>query len=332
MWVTALALLPDGTLLAMFFQRLLKYAEGKWQRVYNFEQRLTSSDWVERMLWWRDGLWLGSAGLWFYQDENLQWISALPCDRVTALLLHDERTLVVGFHKAGVWRSSDGQHWEQLAYPVDPGSLYALTTDAQGNIWTVVQGDEPYPDAKRPVRPFTTSWNDSGWTTAMMEVWKYDQARAVWERYALLPKAIRATAITVDAENRVWIGAEGDGVWCYQNQLLIHKSRRVDVESLYADQHGRVWLVGLDDLEPHIWEHGTWKHILPSPGTDTQGNPLLWDFSIPSASCFDRRQERIWLGTRHGEIGWISTSPADELVVPRHAPWSEFYAPEVDYE
>ncbi len=326
--VTAMTCAPHDRLWVAFDHIIASYQEGAWEYGFHCPAQVTQDAPIEFMWWWQDAGWIGSYGLWRFQDRQLERIAVLPEDRVLALFCTNPHLFTIGFEQAGIWYTSDQEQWVSIANPGSYERLLACTSDALGNLWGVFQGNQLPPLSKR-LQYLTTVYANRTWTNTQQIVCMYDMARHIWTNPILLPKPIRVMDIRVDASSVIWISTEGDGIWQYTKTTWNHMSPNArkravrDLPSkyiiaLYADDYARIWSIHLRNIELGVYEAGIWYPVFIAPRSSSmeEEEHTIWIPNHTNAAFYDAEQQRIWIGTGGGEVGWIDVTSDNQRAQP----------------
>lgn len=107
-----------------------------------------------------------------------------------------------------------------------------------------------------------------------------------------LPAGQYVTSLTVDSQQRLWIGTQSNGVYCYARRRLTHPIAQGTITQIYEDSRHRLWVGS--------WNHGFWL-------IDPQGRIVNYRDLPQLPSNFVRTfcedsQGRIWMGTYLGLV------------------------------
>ncbi|WP_176133160.1 sensor histidine kinase [Hymenobacter sp. CRA2] len=209
---------------------------------------------------------------------------SLPSNTVNAILVDQQARVWVGT-QAGLClldpatqRFTRWQHLPNVPHSLPTDKVYSLYQDGSGLLWAGtdqgVASFEPRPSAFE--QPLSTSLTGSVW------------------------------AITEDAQRRLWVGTENNGLLCHDpatGQLTTYRANPADAQALpedfiravCPDRAGRLWVgtrsKGLACLDPATGRFRRFRH---NPADPTS---LSDDF----VRCvYEDRQGRIWVGTEGG--------------------------------
>jgi ligand-binding sensor domain-containing protein len=266
---------------------------------------------IDGCLWWRDQLWIYGRGLFSFQAGELQEPKALPSDQVHSIFIDVQHRLVLCFAEAGIWCSQDGLEWESISLPSEEKRLFACASDAEGNLWAVLQNNRPYIEGKR-VRYFTAFHHSRGWTNAQMSIWCYKRSQAAWQYVELLPKAARVMDMLLDEQGNCWIATEDRGVWQYSQATWSYFRSRYKfdggipsnfVEELYCTSPEMIWSYQFGD-HLGVYQDGNWHSVMIRLAEHNE-RYIYWRRPLLTTSCYDPYRQRIWFGTAQTEIGWL---------------------------
>ena len=125
-----------------------------------------------------------------------------------------------------------------------------------------------------------------------------------------LPGAAPASCLTVDKQGRLWIGTQGEGVYCHDRGRLTHPITEGNITTVYEDSRQELWIGS--------WNHGFW-HI-DRKGTVRymrQGQHVVSDFV--RAFCEDDPGD-MWLGTFHGLMRYSPRTGKSQLFTANRDP------------
>ncbi len=125
-----------------------------------------------------------------------------------------------------------------------------------------------------------------------------------------LPGAAPASCLTVDKQGRLWIGTQGEGVYCHDRGRLTHPITEGNITTVYEDSRQELWIGS--------WNHGFW-HI-DRKGTVRnmrQGQQLVSDFV--RAFCEDDQGD-MWIGTFHGLMRYSPRTGKSQLFTANRDP------------
>ncbi|RYU80751.1 sensor histidine kinase [Hymenobacter persicinus] len=228
---------------------------------------------------------------------------SLPSDAIKAVWLDAQGLLWVGTG-AGLARYLPGSggfvtYRHELATPhsLADNVVLSLFQDRSGLLWAGTEGG----------------------------VCSFEARPAAFTRYPITPGLPNSVwAVSEDAQRRVWVGTESEGLVCYDPVTKQRRQFRHDpadpgslsedfIRALCFDQQGRLWVgtqsEGLDCLEPGATRFTHYRHDPARP------NSLSADFI---RSLYLDRQNRLWIGT---EAGLTLFEPdAQRFTVFRHDP------------
>jgi ligand-binding sensor domain-containing protein/signal transduction histidine kinase/HPt (histidine-containing phosphotransfer) domain-containing protein/ActR/RegA family two-component response regulator len=184
--------------------------------------------------------------------------------------------------------------------------IWALHPDRAGNLWigTVTGGLVRYRDGE-----FTTFTTRDGLASDIVYTLDEDRSGAIWigtseglsrfqdGRFSTLASLARKSVkgLHLDTEGHLWVGTDGDGLYCLRDGGLTHYTKKDGLSSdriraLYADRKGRVW-IGTDESGLDVLENGRFKHLAPKGlARDTIRNIV------------EDRDGNVWVGTFGGGL------------------------------
>jgi ligand-binding sensor domain-containing protein len=289
--VFSLFITPFDAIWAVVGSQLFVHEQGHWQR-----EEMPADCTIAHFggfEWYRERLWARGLGLLMHDHQKWQSIRPDIFTMVTSTIVDRLDNLWVGTSTNGLWRTQDGQNWEQVVLPTKHMSIGALWCDDEGAIWIAETGRRP---ASRPIHYLR---NDV-WTTLPLP------SRPGFFRDI-------GTLIT-DTIGRLWAGStSGGGVWLWANNnwkhfaAVSHPDRKFGlpgswIRGLYVDRLQRVWSITQGGIG--CYDNGNWHlTVIPAPPG------VLFEMYglIPESHFFDNRG-KLWFGTRQGRIGRIDTT------------------------
>jgi signal transduction histidine kinase/ligand-binding sensor domain-containing protein/CheY-like chemotaxis protein len=185
-------------------------------------------------------------------------------------------------------------------------TIWALRADRAGSLWigTVTGGVVRYRDGR-----FTRFGTQDGLASDIVYTLEEDRAGDIWigtseglsrfheGRFTNLPGLSRKSVkgLHLDSQGRMWIGTDGDGLFCLKDGALTHYTTRDGLSSdriraLYADRKGRVW-IGTDERGLDVLENGVFTRREPQGlARDTIRNIL------------EDSDGNLWVGTFGGGL------------------------------
>ena len=209
-----------------------------------------------------------------------------------------------------LWMSIDGTLWtwsnDELRHRSEYGHVYALSADDSARVWFFSQllglvrsetnqvvsqpvKDDPIPTAICAAR------NGDIWQVAASSLRR--DRHGLRTAYALPEDLIGGSILTIfeDREQNLWLGSNGRGLIRLREKVVETYTTDDglpgnDIVVLAEDQLGRVWMGGFG-TGAGLYDQGRFHRL---PGLPAQQEDVI--------SLGLGRQNRIWLGTRTGDL------------------------------
>lgn len=165
---------------------------------------------------------------YFYNEETDRFLALPSIGDVSAMYQDTQKNYWFGTYKSGLYvMRKDGTMVENVIPPTRIKTIYAITEDLEGHVW--ISADE--------------------------SIFKYNANTRQFVPYS--PKTEERTifsTIAVDAENKVWVGTFGNGLWGKGNDSNIFEKAAIQgtegkplpnnlyILSLWKDSNQNLWI------------------------------------------------------------------------------------------
>lgn len=149
------------------------------------------------------------------------------------------------------------------------------------------------------------------------EIYYYnDQTKSFNLFYTVAGSNNKITTLSLDSENKLWIGTDQNGVYVLDNRrILTHPIKKGNITNIYKDSKNELWIGS--------WENGLF-HVTPKGIINITHNPLSTN-SISSnfvRSCCEDNQGNLWIGTFNGLNKYDKKTNKYTLYTPNDRPGS----------
>ncbi len=110
--------------------------------------------------------------------------------------------------------------------------------------------------------------------------------------FVKLPSKQFITSLTVDSRQRLWIGTQSAGVYCYANRRLTHPIPTGRITQIYEDSKHRLWIGS--------WADGFWT-VQPNGQVKNYGAGSFLVSNFVRTFCEDNHGD-MWIGTYLGLV------------------------------
>ncbi len=236
---------------------------------------------------------------------NTENTPAIPNDRISSLVVTSNGTIWAGTHGGGVFQVRDGTFEVPTIKDGLPLRVVDVTyAGANGRMWFATGGEglfrwqqgtwDRYEVREELRDEVITTLHEDKWGT----LWVGTQTAGLFrlQNLEMTPFAedlgiAHITCIFIDAEDRMWVGTNDNGVFVNQDGIWTHLTLNEGLFSnsirvIYQTHDGTVWIGGREGL--NYWENQTLK---------------AYDHALSGQhirAIYQDREQNIWIGTSEG--------------------------------